>query len=305
MQRTISSDFPFDLKRTRVHDAEMAYVDVGTGDPIVFLHGNPTSSYTWRNVIPHAQSLGRCLAPDLIGMGASSPSPMYSYKFADHAHYLDAWFEQLGLHKNIILVVQDWGAALGFDRVVRYPESVSGIVYMEAMVRPRLWTDMSPERQAMFKRIRSAEGEKLCLENNFFVEKMLFEYGVIRKLTSVEKEAYLKPYREPGVSRLPTLVWPRQIPFDGDPPDTYVRVKRYSDWLSQSAHLPKLFINAEEGHGTAGAARDFCRAWPNQREISLRAKHYLPEDCPHEIGEAVAQFVTAVRGATANGAKAS
>lgn len=297
MQREISADFPFDLKRTRVHDAEMAYIDVGEGDPIIFLHGNPTSSYTWRNVIPHVQHLGRCLAPDLIGMGESSPSPTYSYTFADHANYLDAWFDQLSLRKNAILVVQDWGAALGFDRAVRFPHSVSGIVYMEAMVRPRLWTDMPPERQAMFKRLRGEEGERMCLEDNFFVEKMLFEYGVIRELTSREKEVYLKPFREPGVSRLPTLVWPRQIPFDGDPPDTYARVKRYSDWLTKSVELPKLFINAEEGHGTAGAAREFCRAWPNQREISLRAKHYLPEDCPHEIGEAVAQFVTQVRGA--------
>jgi haloalkane dehalogenase len=297
MQREISADFPFGLKRARVHDADMAYVDVGDGAPIVFLHGNPTSSYTWRNVIPHVQQLGRCLAPDLIGMGASSPSPTYSYKFADHANYLDAWFEQLNLSENVILVVQDWGAALGFDRAVRFPESVSGIVYMEAMVRPRLWTDMSPERQQMFKRLRGDEGEAMCLQDNFFVEKMLFEYGVIRKLTAPEKDAYLKPFREPGVSRLPTLVWPRQIPFDGDPPDTHARVKRYSDWLAQSARLPKLFINAEQGHGTAGAARDFCRAWPNQREVSLHAKHYLPEDCPHEIGQAVAQFVTDVRSA--------
>jgi haloalkane dehalogenase len=305
MQREISADFPFGLKRVRVHDAEMAYVDIGEGDPIVFLHGNPTSSYTWRNVIPHAQALGRCFAPDLIGMGASSPSPMYSYTFADHANYLDAWFDQLNLRKNVILVVQDWGAALGFDRAVRFPDSISGIVYMEAMVRPRLWTDMPLERQQMFKRLRGEEGEKMCLEGNFFVEKMLFEYGVIRKLTPLEKETYLKPFREPGVSRLPTLVWPRQIPFDGDPPDTFARVKRYSDWLAQSAHLPKLFVNAEEGHGTAGAAREFCRAWPNQREVSLRARHYLPEDCPHEIGEEVARFVTEVRSSTWNASQAS
>jgi pimeloyl-ACP methyl ester carboxylesterase len=162
LTQEISADFPFELRRLHVHDAEMAYVDVGVGDPIVFLHGNPTSSYMWRNVIPHVQEMGRCLAPDLIGMGASSPSPTYSYKFADHAKYLDAWFDQLGLHKNVILVVQDWGAALGFDRAVRYPESVSGIVYMEAMVRPRLWTDMPQERQAIFKRLRGAEGEKMC-----------------------------------------------------------------------------------------------------------------------------------------------
>jgi haloalkane dehalogenase len=291
MDKTISTDFPFEMRKMRVHDAEMAYVDVGAGDPIVFLHGNPTSSYMWRNVIPHVQSLGRCLAPDLIGMGASSRSPSYSYKFSDHANYVDAWFDQLGLNKRVVLVIQDWGAALGFDRAVRYPDSIAGIVYMEAMVRPRLWTDMPPDRQETFKRLRGPEGDKMVLEENFFVEKMLFERGVIRELAPAEREAYLKPYREPGVSRLPTLVWPRQIPFDGDPPDMYARVKRYSDWLSQSHHLPKLFINADEGHGTAGAAREFCRAWPNQREITVRAKHYVTEDCPHDVGEAVADFV--------------
>lgn len=296
MNKAMSADFPFELRKIGVHDTQMAYVDVGTGDPIVFLHGNPTSSYMWRNVIPHVQSLGRCLAPDLIGMGASDPSPTYSYTFADHANYLDAWFDQLNLHKKVILVVQDWGAALGFDRAVRFPDSIAAIVYMEAMVRPRLWTDMPLERQETFRQLRGPQGEKMVLEDNFFIEKMLFERGVIRELADAEKEVYRKPYREPGVSRLPTLVWPRQIPFDGDPPDMYARVKRYSDWLSQSSHLPKLFINAEEGHGTAGAAREFCRAWPNQQEITVRAKHYLTEDSPHEIGEAVAEFIRRLRG---------
>lgn len=296
MSQEISAAFPYDMQRARVRDAEMAYVDVGEGKPIVLLHGNPTSSYTWRNVIPYLTPLGRCLAPDLIGMGQSSPSPTYSYRFDDHANYLDAWFEQLDLQEKIILVVQDWGAALGFDRAVRFPESIAGIVYMEAMVRPRLWTDMPPERQAVFKQLRGAEGEQMVLEENFFVDKMLFELGVKRPLSAAEKEVYAKPFKTPGVSRLPTLVWPRQIPFDGDPPDTFARVKRYSDWLARSEHLPKLFINADEGHGTAGAAREFCRTWPNQKEITVSAKHYVPEDCPHEIGQAAAEFVRAVRG---------
>lgn len=295
MSQDISAAFPYDMQRVQVRDAQMAYVDVGEGDPIVFLHGNPTSSYTWRNVIPYLEPLGRCLAPDLIGMGQSSGSPTYSYRFDDHADYLDAWFEQLGLRENIVLVVQDWGAALGFDRAVRFPESVSGIAYMEAMVRPRLWTDMPPERQEVFRRLRGEEGEKMVLEDNYFVDKMLFEYGVKRALTEEEKDVYALRFREAGVSRLPTLVFPRQIPFDGDPPETWARVKRYSDWLSRSAHLPKLFINADEGHGTAGAAREFCRAWPNQQEITVSAKHYVPEDCPHEIGEAVAKFVKRLR----------
>jgi haloalkane dehalogenase len=293
--KPISAEFPYEMKRVKVLDSEMAYVDVGQGDPIVFLHGNPTSSYLWRNVIPYAQDLGRCLAPDLIGMGVSGKSPKNAYRFADHSQYLDAWFDALGLKRNVILVVHDWGAALGFDWAYRHQDSVKGIAYMEAMVRPRFYTDMPPERQAMFKRIRGAEGKQMVLKDNFFVEKMLFEFGVLRRLTEVEKAVYNAPYLEPGDSRLPTLVWPCEIPFDGEPADMHARVKRYSDWLAGSKDLPKLFVNAEQGHGTAGAARDFCRAWPNQTEITVNAKHYVQEDAPHEIGAAVAAFVRQVR----------
>lgn len=293
--RAISADFPYALKRVAVLDSEMAYVDVGQGDPIVFLHGNPTSSYLWRNVIPHAEGLGRCLAPDLIGMGKSGTSPRKAYRFADQMDYLDAWFDALGLTSRVILVIHDWGAALGFDRACRHRGSVSGIAYMEAMVRPRKWTDMPPERQAMFRRLRGPEGENLVLKENFFLEKMLFEFGTIRRLTDSEKAIYLAPYTEPGDSRLPTLIWPREIPFDGDPADMHARVARYAEWLAQSVELPKLFVNAEQGHGTAGAARDYCRAWPNQTEITVDAKHYLQEDCPHEIGEALAAFIGRVR----------
>lgn len=291
----ISAEFPFELKRIPVHDSEIAYVDVGSGDPIVFLHGNPTSSYLWRNVIPHVRHLGRCLAPDLVGMGQSGRPAGCAYRFADHVRYLDAWFDALDLRRNLVLVVHDWGAGLGFHRAYRHQDHVAGIAYMEAMVRPRLWTDMPPERQALFKRLRGAEGEAMVLEQNFFVEKMLFELGVIRPLTAAEKAVYLKPYAEPGRSRLPTLVWPREIPFDGEPADMYGIVKAYTDWLAQSERLPKLFVNAEMGHGTAGAARDFCRAWPNQTEVTLPAKHYLQEDCPHELGRALAAFVSRVR----------
>lgn len=290
----VSHEFPFGMKRQKVLDAEMAYVDEGEGDPIIFLHGNPTSSYMWRNVIPYAFPFGRVLAPDLIGLGQSSKSPRKAYRFFDHAEYLDEWFEQLGLGDNIVFVIQDWGAALGFDRTARYPNTVAGIVYMEAMVRPRLWSDMSPERQAVFRRLRGPEGEQMVLDDNFFVEKMLFEYGVIRKLGEKEKAVYGAPFPTPE-SRLPTLVFPRDIPFDGQPSDMYERVKRYSDWMGASVHLPKLFINALEGHGTAGAAREHCRGWPNQTEITVQAKHYVPEDCPHEIGKALVEFLKRVR----------
>ncbi|WP_426435476.1 haloalkane dehalogenase [Bradyrhizobium genosp. P] len=283
------------MKRLPVLDAEMAYVDVGQGDPIVFLHGNPTSSYMWRNVIPYALPFGRVLAPDLIGMGQSSKSPRAAYRYFDHVAYLDEWFDKLGLTSNIVLVIQDWGAALGFDRASRYPDSVIGVVYMEAMVRPRLWTDMPPERQRIFRSLRGPEGETMVLRDNYFVEKMLFEYGVIRKLTDEEKAVYAEPFatRE---SRLPTLVFPREIPFDGEPADMFDRVKCYSEWMGASKNLPKLFINAAQGHGTAGAAREHCRQWPNQTEVTVEAKHYVPEDCPHEIGAALVEFLRRIRG---------
>jgi haloalkane dehalogenase len=292
--RPINSAFPYEMKRLSVLDAEMAYVDVGRGDPIIFLHGNPTSSYMWRNVIPYALPFGRVLAPDLIGMGRSSKSPRRAYRFFDHVGYLDEWFEKLGLTKNIVFVVQDWGAALGFHRTYRYPDSVVGIAYMEAMVRPRLWTDMPPERQLIFRRLRSSEGEAMVMRGNYFVEKMLFEYGVIRRLTAEEKAVYAAPFVTPE-SRLPTLVFPRDIPFDGEPADMNAVVERYSAWMGASTHLPKLFINASQGHGTAGAAREHCRQWPNQTEVTVEAKHYVPEDCPHEIGAALVEFLRRLR----------
>lgn len=292
--KAISVEFPYKLKRLAVLDTEMAYVDVGEGDPIVFLHGNPTWSYVWRNVIPHLEGLGRCLAPDLVGMGHSGRSPGGRYRFADHIRYLDAWFDGLGLTRNIVLIVQDWGAALGFYRTCRFPDQISGLAYMEAMVRPRQWSDMPDERVAMFKELRGPAGEEMVLEQNFFVEKMLFEYGVIRPLSEAEKTAYRTPFTTPE-SRWPTLVWPREIPFNGDPADNAEIVQQYSEHLAASSGLPKLFINAELGHGLAGAARDFCRTWPNQAEMTVRAKHYVQEDCPDEIGSACANFVRALR----------
>ena len=268
-KQAISAAFPYTLKRLKTLDSEMAYVDVGAGDPIVFLHGNPTSSYLWRNVIPHLQGEGRLLAPDLIGHGQSSRSPRRAYRYADHIAYLDAWFEALDLTRNLILVVHDWGAALGFYRACRSPHQIAGIAYMEAMVRPRLWTDLPPERVPVFKALRGPQGEKMVLEENFFVEKMLFEAGIVRKLSDAEKAVYRSPFAEPGESRLPTLQWPREIVFDGEPADNYALVKRYSDWLAGSASLPKLFVNAEMGHGLAGAAmHEFDHPIPDMQTIA-------------------------------------
>ena len=290
----ISAEFPFAMKRVKVLDAEMAYVDEGKGDPIVFLHGNPTSSYMWRNVIPYALPFGRVFALDLIGHGQSGKSPRNAYRFFDHVSYLDAWFEAVQPGKNMVLVIQDWGAALGFDRICRFPKEVSGVVYMEAMVRPRQFSDMPVERQAVFKRLRGAEGEQMVLDENFFVEKMLFQFGTIRRLGEKERAVYGSPFRT-RESRLPGLVFPRDIPFDGEPADMYERVKKYSDFMGASTGLPKLFVNASQGHGTAGAAREHCRQWPNQTEVTVEAKHYVPEDAPHEIGAALTEFLRKLR----------
>jgi haloalkane dehalogenase len=292
---TLSTENP-DLRRTvRVGDAEMAYIDIGTGDPIVFLHGNPTSSFLWRNVIPHVEGLGRIVAPDFIGHGQSSTSPRDAYRFKDNIEYFDAFFEVLDLTKNVILVIHDWGAAVGFYRAARFPGQIQGIAYMEAMVWPRHWTDMPPERVATFRNFRTPEGERQALDDNFFVETMLFERGIIRDLSETEKNVYRYATNRPGGTRLPGVVMPNDIPFDGAPADNYALVKFYSDWLKDS-DVPKLFVNADEGHGLAGAAREFARTLRNQTEATVHARHYLQEDAPDEVGAAVAGFVRRVRG---------
>ena len=280
-------------RRIPVLDSEMAYVDTGTGDPVVFLHGNPTSSYLWRNVIPHVESIARCLAPDLIGMGESGKASGGSYRFRDHARYLDAWFEALGLTRDLTLVVHDWGSALGFDWAERHRASVRGLVYMEAIVQPVTW-DQWPERaRPVFQALRSAAGEEMVLQKNVFVERIL-PASVLRGLTEEEMAVYRRPYREPGESRRPTLTWPREIPIDGEPADVVATVARYARWLSES-HVPKLFINADPGVILTGAQREFCRAWPNQDEITVDGSHFIQEDSPAVIGQAIAAFLSRIR----------
>src|SRR5215471_13522880 len=268
MNTFISAGDPHPRQRVRVLDSEISYVDVGHGDPIVFLHGNPTSSYLWRNIIPHVADLGRCLAPDLVGMGQSGPSPGGAYRFADHARYLDAWFEALGLTNNVTLVMHDWGSALGFHRACRYPEQIRAIAYMEAIVAPRRWDDFPNGRDRMFRALRSDAGEQLVLEDNFFVESVLPK-SIIRSLSKAEMEAYRRPFRERD-ARLPTLVWPCELPIEGDPADVIAIVERYGAWLAR-AQLPKLFINADPGALVTGRLRDICRGWPNQREVTVKS----------------------------------
>lgn len=279
-------------RRVKVLDSEMSYVDAGQGDPIVFLHGNPTSSYLWRNVIPHLLPHGRCLAPDLIGMGWSSKSPGRAYRFADHVRYLDAWFDALDL-KNVTLVLHDWGSVLGFHRARRFPGQIRAIAYMEALVCPRVWEDFPNGRDAMFRAMRSEKGEAMIIDQNFFIETVLPK-SIMRPLSHEEMEAYRAPFTDPA-SRLPTLIFPRELPIAGEPPEMVALVDDYGRWLARSHDLPKLFVNAEPGALLTGRSRDFCRGWPNQTEVTVKGIHYVQEDSPHEIGQAVADFVAGLR----------
>lgn len=289
-QAAIAATDPYERKRVAVAGTEIAYIDTGVGEPIVFLHGNPTSSYLWRNVIPHVESLGRCLAPDLVGMGESGKSPSGSYRFVDHERYLDAWFDALGLSESVTLVGHDWGSALGFYWAYRHPDRVKGIVYMEAIVRPLTWEEWPERSRDLFQALRSAAGEEIILQKNIFVERIL-PGSVLRQLTEEEMAVYRRPYLEPGEARRPTLTWPREIPLDGEPSDVVEIVDRYAKWLATS-DVPKLFINADPGAILVGRQREFCRTWPNQQEITVKGVHFIQEDSPAEIGQAIAAFLT-------------
>jgi haloalkane dehalogenase len=268
-------------------DTCMAYVDVGQGDPIVFLHGNPTPSYLWRNIIPYALPLGRCLAPDFVGMGHSGKAPDGSYRFVDHSRYLDAWFETMGLRKDITLVLHDWGSALGFWWAQRHPESVKSIIYMEGIVRPFVsWDEWPKKTQAFFKGQRTDAGESLILEKNLFIEYLL----PLRGISPEAMEVYRRPWITPGPSRKPMLTWTRELPIAGEPADVVKIVDTYARWLSTST-MPKLFINAEPAGFLIGAQREFCRAWPNQKEVTVKGAHFLQEDSPDEVGQAINKFI--------------
>ena len=284
----ISAHDPYPRRRVDVDGGEMAYVDTGTGDPIVLLHGNPTSSYLWRNIIPHLVPLGRCLAPDLIGMGESSSTPNGSYRFSDHSRYLDRWFHAMLPEGQVTLVMHDWGSALGFHWAHRNPSRIKGLAYMEAIVRPVTWADWPEQAQQVFQGFRSSAGEEMVLEKNIFVERVL-PGSVLRTLTETEMEVYRRPYLVPGESRRPTLTWPREIPLEGEPPDVVDIVNQYGAWLSASP-LPKLFVNADPGAILVNAQREFCRSWSNQREVTVKGAHFIQEDSPNEIGTAVAEW---------------
>jgi haloalkane dehalogenase len=284
----ISSADRYQRRRLAVLDSHMTYVQVGVGDPIVFLHGNPTSSYLWRNVIPQLGGRGRCLAPDLIGMGHSGKASSGRYRLADHARYLDAWFEALDL-RRVALVVHDWGSALGFHWARRYPDRVKALVYMEAIVRPVAWAEWPEAARKIFQALRTPAGEDMILTKNVFVERIL-PASVLRGLAPEEMERYREPFQEPGESRRPTLTWPREIPIDGEPADVSALVTDYAAWLARTP-VPKLFVNANPGSILVGAQREFCREWPNQQEVTVKGSHFLQEDSPVEIGQAIARFL--------------
>ena len=281
----ISAADPFQRKRVAVLDSEMAFVDVGQGDPVVFLHGNPTSSYLWRNIIPYLAGHARCLAPDLIGMGDSGKNPAASYRFVDHAGYLDAWLQAAGATSNVTFVVHDWGSALGFEWGNKHRQAVKGYCLMEAIVMPVEWDDWPEAARGIFQGFRSEAGEGMVLEKNFFVERVL-PGSVLRGLTEAEMTVYRKPYLEPGESRRPTLTWPREIPLAGEPADVVQIAKDYGAWLNSSP-VPKLFVNADPGAILVGRQRDFVRGWANVTEVTVAGNHFIQEDSPHEIGAAL------------------
>ena len=287
---SISTEETSYRKYLRVLDTTMAYVDVGAGDPIVFLHGNPTPSYLWRDIIPFLLPYARCLAPDYVGMGNSGAAPNGSYRFVDHQRYLDAWFDKLELKNNVTLVVHDWGSALGFYWAQRHPERVKAIVYLEGIVRPfRSWDEWPEVTRAFFQAQRSERGEDLIIQKNLFIEYLL----PLRHISKEAMEVYRRYYRNPGPSRQPMLSWTRELPIAGEPADVVSIVESYAKWLSTSA-IPKLFIDAEPAGFLIGAQREFCRAWPNQQTVLIKGSHFLQEEAPNEVGEAIARFVSKV-----------
>ncbi|HEX5379183.1 MAG TPA: haloalkane dehalogenase [Phenylobacterium sp.] len=289
---------PFAAKKhMEIKGRRMAYIDEGEGDAIVFQHGNPTSSYLWRNVMPHLKGMGRLVACDLIGMGDSEKLPASGpdrYGYAEQRDHLDALWDALDLGDRVVLVLHDWGSALGFDWAHRHPERVQGIAYMEAIVTPLTWADWPEGARGAFQGFRTPGGEQMILEKNMFVERIL-PGSVIRPLSDAEMAEYRRPFATPGEDRRPTLSWPRAIPIEGEPADVVATVQAYQDWLAQ-CRTPKLFVNADPGSILVGRQREVCRAWPNQTEVTVAGRHFIQEDSPHEIGAAVAGFVRRLRG---------
>ncbi len=286
-----------------VDGLRMAYHEVGKGDPVVFLHGNPTSSYLWRDIIPALAGSHRCIAPDLIGMGDSEKLPESgpeSYRFVEHRKYLDGLLDQLNLGDNVTLVIHDWGSALGFDWANRHRDRVAGIAYMEAIVRPVAWEDWPESARGIFQSMRSEAGDEMILKKNLFVEAIL-PASILRTLSDQEMAEYRRPFLQPGEHRRPTLTWPRQIPLAGSPEDVVEVVQDYSEWLAAS-EFPKLFVNADPGTILTGGQREFCRTWPNQTEVTVPGIHFIQEDSAEAIGTALVGWLSEMTGSEHGGA---
>ena len=283
---------PFPKSHVTVAGKRMAYVELGAGEPVsLFLHGNPTSSHLWRNVMPEVAGLGRCIAPDLIGMGDSdkldNPGPL-TYRFATHRNFLWGFIEAvIGPGQPIVLVAHDWGSALAFDWANQHRGRVIGIAYMEAIVRPLTWAEWPEASRRVFQGFRSPAGEEMILDRNIFVERVL-PGSILRQLEPAEMEEYRRPFRRRN-DRWPTLAWPREIPIDGEPADVTALAAAYAEWMARN-DVPKLFVNAEPGAILTGAPREFCRAWRNQTEVTVKGSHFIQEDAGPEIGRAVAEW---------------
>ena len=277
----------------KIEGKKLAYIDVGEGTPIVMLHGNPTSSFLWRNIIPHLNDLGRVIVPDLIGHGDSDKLPVSMgpdrYTFENTFDYIDKLLNKLEINQDITLILHDWGSALGFYWAMKNPEKIKAICYMEAIVSPINWSDWPEQARGIFKGFRSAKGEDLILKRNMFIEAVL-PSSIIRKLTKDEMDEYRKPFLNEN-DRQVTLNWPRQIPIEGEPSHMFRLVTSYAEWISNDGDIPKLFINADPGSILIGNQREFCRGWKNQTEVTVNGLHFIQEDSPHEIGEAISSWM--------------
>ena len=273
---------------------QIAYVEMGEGDPIIFQHGNPTSSYLWRNILPQLQGLGRCIAMDLIGMGDSEKledKGNMTYSYNTHKKYFDGFLNAIGVESNATLVVHDWGSALGFDWANDYPDKVKAICYMEGIVQSMEWEDWNEDAKGIFQGFRSPAGEEMILEKNLFIEAVL-PGSILRKLSDAEMNEYRRPFNDKK-SRRPTLDWPRQIPLENNPPEICKIVDSYSQWMAKN-NIPKLFINAEPGAILIGKQREFCRTWKNQKEVTVKGSHFIQEDSPNEIRSAIFDWLKGI-----------
>jgi haloalkane dehalogenase len=288
----LSETMPYEKKFASVNGKQIAYVEEGSGDPIVLLHGNPTSSFLWRNVVPELVASGRVIVPDLIGQGDSEKLPASDgperYTLEVAYSYVDGLLETIGANENVTLVIHDWGSGIGFLWAMRHAAAVKGVAYMEGIVMPVTWADWPEGAVGIFKGFRSEKGEDLILNRNMFIEGVL-PTSVIRTLSEAEMDAYRAPYLEPD-DRQPLLNWPRQIPIEGEPENVVALVNEYGAFMAGS-DIPKLFINADPGSILVGPQREFCRSWPNQQEVTVKGLHFIQEDSPLEIGQAVASWL--------------